>query len=49
MAEQGKPLSWEYRQRIIKLAKEHSIRGTARQADVSRNTVRKVLRKDSGR
>lgn len=49
MAERGRRLRWEVRQRIIRTARDTSIRGTAREHGVSRNTVRKVLRREAER
>lgn len=44
MATSGKPLDNETRDRIKRLSRVASIRETAKRADVSRNTVRKILR-----
>lgn len=44
MATSGKPLDDFTKRQIERMAKVASIRATARELDVSRNTVRKIVR-----
>jgi hypothetical protein len=48
VAERGKPLDQQTERMIRRIAQVQSIRQTAKLAEVSRNTVRKVVRRAAG-